>query len=182
MNRSIVTTRYARALALAVENNDALVKIQQDLRDLRAMVGESHELRDTLSNPAIRSDRRSAVAEGVLNAMQADPIAISFVKTLIARGRISQLAAVLESFDEEVDRRLDRVTAQVISARPLSDEQREHIVQAASRMANRSVDCVTKTDPSILGGAVIRLGGYRIDGSLRARLNRLKAALLAEEN
>ena len=36
---------------------------------------------------------------------------------------------------------------------------------------------VTRIDPSLLGGAIIRAGDLVIDGSIQSRLNSMKAAL-----
>ena len=38
-----------------------------------------------------------------------------------------------------------------------------------------------RIDPEILGGIIVRLGDTVIDGSLRARLDRIRATLLTEE-
>jgi F-type H+-transporting ATPase subunit delta len=46
-----------------------------------------------------------------------------------------------------------------------------------SRITGKSVQLFQKVDPSILGGAIIKVGEQIIDGSLRRKLDQLKERL-----
>jgi len=41
----------------------------------------------------------------------------------------------------------------------------------------KTVDMTVETDPSLLGGAIIKAGDLVIDGSVRGRLHKLSTAL-----
>lgn len=89
-------------------------------------------------------------------------------------GLLPEIHALYEKLRAEAEHAID---AELISARPVSDEQRERIASALSSRLGREVRLVCKTDEGLLGGAVIRAGDLVIDGSALGRLNKLASAL-----
>jgi F-type H+-transporting ATPase subunit delta len=67
----------------------------------------------------------------------------------------------------------------VVSAAPLDDAQQKTLSEALARKLKREIRLHAELDPSLLGGAVLRAGDLVIDGSLRARLERMAYALTA---
>ena len=64
----------------------------------------------------------------------------------------------------------------------MSDDQCNDIVASLEKFSGMHVRIENAVDPSILGGIIARIGGTIIDGSVRARIERLKQSLLPEEN
>ena len=62
-------------------------------------------------------------------------------------------------------------------AHPLSIEQQSALTAAISKATGKIVDLTFLVDPSILGGVVAKVGDTIIDGSIRHRLDQLKAAI-----
>lgn len=69
------------------------------------------------------------------------------------------------------------MTADVISARELTQEQADKISAALKKRLGRNVTLNTSIDESLLGGAIIRAGDLVIDGSALGKLNRLANAI-----
>ena len=67
--------------------------------------------------------------------------------------------------------------AEVVTARPLNDDQIGQLKQQLRARAGRDVNIDASVDPSILGGIVVKLGSQRIDASIRTKLNRLASAM-----
>ena len=59
----------------------------------------------------------------------------------------------------------------------MTDAQRKRVTKALKAKFKRSVVLDCKTDPSLIAGAVIRIGDRVIDGSARGRLDKLATAL-----
>ena len=68
--------------------------------------------------------------------------------------------------------------ARITSAAPLPADELETLKAALRRRFGREVEVETAVDPALLGGAVIDAGGVVIDGSLKGKLGRLRAALV----
>ena len=62
------------------------------------------------------------------------------------------------------------------SAVELSAAQKTHYAEALAKRLGREVRLSCQTDPSLLGGAVVRADDLVIDGSVRAGLTQLAAA------
>ncbi len=78
---------------------------------------------------------------------------------------------------KDVDMKADASSAEVTSALPLTDEEKETVKQDVLRRLGESATITFRVDPSILGGLVIRLGDRMIDGSVAGQLQVLRENL-----
>jgi F-type H+-transporting ATPase subunit delta len=69
------------------------------------------------------------------------------------------------------------IQAQLITAFPATDAQKQTIAAALKQRFGRDVQLGYITDPTLMGGAVVRAGDLVIDGSVRGKLARLGTAL-----
>ena len=63
------------------------------------------------------------------------------------------------------------------SALPVSDSEQQRIADALTARLGRKVELVCRINETLVGGAVIRAGDLVIDGSVRARLEKLAVAI-----
>jgi len=84
---------------------------------------------------------------------------------------------VIEAFLAELASRRGEVTAQVVSAQPLSDAQRQSLDERLRRAVGGKVAIETRVDPSLLGGLIVKLGSRMVDASLSSKLQRLQLAM-----
>lgn len=177
---SIVTSRYARALAEVVLAPGSSVDQQTALDQLRALeslIAESSALRTVLLSPAVPASKKRAIA-----AKLAGPLGIAkplrnFLFVLIDRRRIGLLSEIREAFEAMLDERNGVVRADVTSAAGLSDSQRESLQAQLSRLSGKRVRLEFREDPKLLGGVVARIGSTVYDGSVRGELDTLRKRL-----
>jgi F-type H+-transporting ATPase subunit delta len=101
----------------------------------------------------------------------------NFLETLAHNRRLGllpEIAAVYETLRAQVENVAD---VQVISAFPLDTKQRERLAAALQKRLRCEIRLNCEVDPQLIGGAVVRSGDIVIDGSLRARLERLAAEI-----
>ena len=65
----------------------------------------------------------------------------------------------------------------MVSAQPLTPEQLSAIGTALKKVVGTQVVLSTRTDPSLLGGLVVKVGSRMIDSSLKTKLLRLSFAI-----
>ena len=70
--------------------------------------------------------------------------------------------------------------ANVVSARDLTEGEKKQLRAALERLSGRRVEARYDLDPALIGGAVVRVGSTIYDGSVRTRLERLRARLESE--
>ena len=74
-------------------------------------------------------------------------------------------------------RQRGEVTAEVASAHPLTADQLASLNETLRASAGKDVNIITKVDPNLLGGLVVKMGSRMIDSSLRTKLTSLKTAM-----
>ena len=71
------------------------------------------------------------------------------------------------------------VRAQVRSASDLSDGELEALRESLARVTGKAVTIEVRTDPDLLGGAIVQIGSTVYDGSIRTQLDEMRRRLAA---
>jgi F-type H+-transporting ATPase subunit delta len=172
--------QYANALAdIAVAQGGAEAVLKQ-LNDFGALYADSPELRNVLSSPAVTRAAKHGVIEKITARMRAPKILHNFLFIIADRQRMHALPEIVASFQEVIRQRQGIAEAEISSAAGLSATQKTEIKKTLERLTGKRVEPKYSIDPALLGGAVVRIGDTIYDGSLRNRLNDLRARLAAE--
>lgn len=141
-----------------------------------AAVAHDPAMRAYLDNPRLTRD---AAAQGFLSVCEGriDDPGTNLVRLLADNGRLMLLPEIAALYEVMRAGAEGKVGAQVVSARPVSEEQQAHIAAALKKRLGREIELVCEIDEGLIGGAVIRAGDLVIDGSMRGRLERLAARL-----
>ncbi|MCF6284026.1 MAG: ATP synthase F1 subunit delta [Candidatus Hydrogenedentes bacterium] len=182
MKHYLIADRYARSLSGAIKDDDALEAALEALQGISQLFADNRDLHSVIANPAIAVGKRVAILNAILDHGDTPELLKKLVATLVQRGRITLLPDVAELFGAQTDIRLNRISAKVTSAVELSEEQTKNITASLEKFSGMHVRINHTVDPEILGGIAARIGGTVIDGSVRARIERLKQSLLPEEN
>ena len=114
---------------------------------------------------------------GLAPQLNLDPITSNFLGVLAKNGRKGQLRDIVRLFRRLASEHRGETTAEVVTARPLSDDQLAALRQQLRTRAGRDVNIDATVNPDILGGVVVKLGSQQIDASIRTKLNRLALAM-----
>mgnify|MGYP006420946031 CR=1 FL=1 len=169
--------RYAHALLDLAETKNKLDAVAEDLRGLRQLVDQSGEMRQLLRSPMVSRGQQTAALRNVLEKAGADETTVKFAMVAARNGRAFALPEMADAYLTELARRRGEVTAQVTTARELTDKQRQQLEQALRQGVGGKVNIEASVDPSLIGGIVVRVGSRMIDNSLRSKLNRLQHAM-----
>jgi F-type H+-transporting ATPase subunit delta len=164
---------YARALLDIVSAEGHLDDVEDELFRFARIVEGNDDLRMSLSNPGLPLDRRAAIVDELLEN-RALPITRAIATFVVGAGRGHDLPAIVDRFVDLAAQTRERTVAEVRSAVPLDDEQRQRIAQALSRATRKQVEVKVIVDESVLGGIVATIGDTVIDGTVRHRLDQLK--------
>lgn len=166
---------YARAAFEHARAAGDLAAWQAALSELAAITAEpkvAAAMRDPNQTAAQRAATLSALAG------DAAPSAVANLLSIMAdNGRLSLLPEVAMLFDQLKQAVESTVAVHVTSAYPLSDTETQQLADTMQEKLARSITLTSETDPSLLGGALIRADDLVIDGSVRGRLNKLAGTL-----
>jgi len=180
MKYYLLAERYARGLLKALPASE-LDQAAKCLRDFRRTFRDHADLRHVLSNPVLPIVQRQAILEKVLEKLGTTEAVHHLLVAMLRRGRITIINDVARVFSLLSDEALNRANVAVTTAKALSTEQEQRLQTAIAQFSGKTVRCDFEVEPRILGGVIARYGDMLIDGSVRARLNRLRDALLPEE-
>jgi F-type H+-transporting ATPase subunit delta len=177
---SVFAARYARALAdVVLEAKLNPAEVLQQLEDFAATFAGSKELREVLLNPSLPTAHRVAILDAVNRRIGCGPKVRNFLAVLISRERLTALSEIVEEYRLEMNRRLQISDAEVVTARPLQDQERAKLEREVGKLAGTRVNATFRQDKSLIGGAIVRIGSTIYDGSVRGRLERLRERLVS---
>jgi len=182
MSARVIAERYARAFAETVADDGALARAHTELEELSAVLAEHDGLRRALVGYTVPAAAREAVLEELLERFEDENGARRLVRTLYARKRLDRLSDVVAALGQVLGARLNQIYAEVVVAEEMLSDQKERLRARLAEHYGKSVSIETQVDPDILGGVVVKTEGLVIDGSLRSQLERIRTALLTQEN
>jgi F-type H+-transporting ATPase subunit delta len=172
--------QYANALADIALAQGAAEPALKQLNDFSSVYAQFAELRTFLASPAVALDAKHAVIEKLIARMGASKIIRNFLFVIADHRRTQLLPEIVATFQQVVRQRQGIAEAEISSAVELSEAQKTEMAKTLARLTGKKIETKYSLDPSLLGGAVVRIGDTIYDGSLRSRLNELRARLAAE--
>jgi len=172
--------QYATALADIALEQGAAEPVRKQLEEFGAAYAESAELRNVLSNPAVERTAKHGVVEKLVARLGASRIVRNFLFVVVDNQRTHLVPEILQSFEDVLRQRQGVAEAEVTSAAELTAPQKTQIQQTLERLTGRKIQANYSLDAALLGGAVVRIGDTIYDGSVRSRLNQMRARLAAE--
>jgi F-type H+-transporting ATPase subunit delta len=169
--------RYATALFELARDAKQIDTIEASLATVRAGLDQSDELVALIKSPVIARPAAAKAVAAAAGVMGLDPTTTKFLGVLADNRRLGQLPAIIRAFRSLAARHRGEVTAEVVSAHVLTDEQVDALKQGLRARVGREVSVDLSVDPSLLGGLVVKIGSQMIDSSIKTRLNTLAHAM-----
>jgi F-type H+-transporting ATPase subunit delta len=167
---------YAEALFGAAKEHGRLKQVHEALSDFATAVAETPELRSVLRNPQLDPAAKSRILADI--AGDEEPLFKNFLLLTVEKGRAGEIEEVEREFERLMAREERRLTVELTTARELSDAEAAAIVAQIEKQAGRTVEATRRVDPALIGGVVMQAGSYRVDASVRGRLERLRQELV----
>lgn len=172
-----VAERYARALFMITEKRGETPRALEDLKGLWTVLQPGTPAGRLVATPMVRlSDKRTAVQQ-VLASRALRSVAV-FADLLLKKKRLGELATIVTEFEALVEKKQGVQRAQVVSAVPLQDSERERVHATVEKLTGKKIRLTAEVDPRLLGGALVRIGDRVIDRSVRSLLEAIEQRLL----
>ncbi len=169
--------RYATALYELADEAKALDAVAEDLRTLRAMIAESADLRRLLRSPVLgRADQARAIT-ALAAHVKLSPLVGKFLGLVAQNRRLFAVSAMIDAYLAELARRRGEAAARVSVAHKLTAAQTAALTEALRKVVGGKIAVEVTTDPTLIGGMVVRLGSRLFDTSLKTKLARLQLAM-----
>jgi F-type H+-transporting ATPase subunit delta len=150
--------------------------VNEAITDFASAIKQTPELRAVLRNPQLETSAKARILEDL--AGDDDPLFRNFLLVVNDKGRIGELEEIAKEFERLMAREERRLSVELTTARELTDAEARAIIDQIEKAAGRKVDATRSVDPELVGGIVLSAGSYRVDASVRGRLERLRQTLV----
>jgi F-type H+-transporting ATPase subunit delta len=173
-----VASTYARAFADVVfsahlDANRAVA----GLREIARLLAESADLRRVWENPAVPAEQKRRLLDAIVQREDIDKPVRNLVAVLMDHRRVQFLERIIEQLEKELDARMGFAEAQFSSARELSEAEKRALEVEIEKTTGKKVRARYALDPSLLGGAMVRVGSTIYDGSVKGQLEKIREAM-----
>ena len=172
-----VAGRYAAALFDLAEEQKSLDEVAADVDTIRALLAESVDLRRLASSPVIGREPQGRAIAVVLEKAGISELTRKFVGAVAQNRRLFALDGMCAAYSNLLASRRGQMTAEVISAQPLTDKHRLALEKEIRKAMGSKVQVDASVDASLLGGIIVRVGSRMVDSSLKSKLQRLELSL-----
>ncbi len=144
--------------------------------EMLSEIAEHPDFNALVSDPRItREQVLSVVLE--ITGEHLDEQAQNFVKILSHYRRLSALPLIARQFESLRAEDEGVIEAELEAAYELDSEQQAQLIEALQQRMGRKVRLTSQINKDLIGGVVVRTGDWVIDGSIRARLDKLASSL-----
>lgn len=173
---SEIARTYARVLFDLAVTADAVDAVDAGLATVVEAVRGHIDLRTALIDTQVPAEKKRDVLRGIFGE-QVAPEALAVVTLAVDRGHVDVLGDIAREYSAISEKERGIVVAEVTTAIVLDEAMRESLVKKLSAQLGRPVSLREKVDASILGGAIVRVAGRVLDGSLSSQLDAMRTTL-----
>lgn len=174
----LISKTYGDALfELAVEEEKVDV-ISEEILEIRKILEDNSEFGSLMNHPKITKEEKLQMAQQVFGDRISKEL-MGFLTIIISKDRYTDIDAILDYFIAEVKKYKGIGIATVTTALPLREQQCRSVEEKLLQTTGfREMEMHYETDPSLIGGMVIRIGDRVVDSSIRTKLTDLERTLL----
>jgi F-type H+-transporting ATPase subunit delta len=174
---STIARPYAEAAFSLADGTGKLAEWSAALANLAAVAADAR-VRAVIGDPNLSSAKIAGLFLAILGGKLSGD-AENFVRVLADNGRLVVLDEIRAQFDALKNEREGVVEAEVVSAFEMDKSQVADLVVRLEKHTGKKVKAHVTVDKALIGGIKVVLGDKVIDGSARAQLGALEAALKA---
>ncbi|MXQ08498.1 F0F1 ATP synthase subunit delta [Alphaproteobacteria bacterium GH1-50] len=169
-----VASRYAMAVFELAKENGEIDALERDIAALDGAIADSADFRDLIHSPIYSRDQQSAAVAALADKMGLTATVANTLKLMASKRRLFVLPHLLMVLKDVIAEEKGIVTAEVRTARPLSDEQAANLEATLKDAVGKDVTMQISVDESLIGGLIVKVGSKMIDTSIKSKLAALQ--------
>jgi len=165
-----IAKKYAQLLFDEASRAKILNKVSDEISALSGAIFLHHEVAYGLTSPIVKN-KAEILLEKVLNRYKITPLVSHFLRILVRNKRLADLASIAEAYNNLIETMDGTKVVGVISSKKRLPVDESKILKLLERsLVTDKISVKYTTDPSIIGGIVIKYDSTVIDASIRGAL------------
>ena len=174
----LISKTYGEALYEIALQEEQTTEYLSQIRQLRKILDENPDFVRLMLHPSVSKPEKLSIAESVFRGRLADQL-VGFLLTVVDKERFGELDAIFDYYTDRVKEEQGIGVAYVTTPERIDVvTQKEVERKLLETTSYKEMEMHFETDPSIIGGIVIRIGDRVADASVRSRIDDLTKQLL----
>ena len=166
---------YAKALYELSDECGSADAVMNEAMLVCSLLSENPEYAKLLDTPAVPKQERIALINEALGTL--DKNLLSLIKILSEHHAAHTFPRVAREYSAIYDEAHGIVRAEIISARPLTEEQLSRLTKRLEEKSGKTVKLTATVDEGTLGGAKLRYLGMQLDATVKSRLEAARRSI-----
>ena len=172
-----IAGRYALALFDVVKESGGIDQLSDQIAELGTALADSDDLRGLIASPLYSRQQQQDGIAAIAKKMGLSTALANTLALMAQNRRLFALPQLLSRLQELIAEARGEVTADVVSAVALNDEQKQRLTATLAEKSGKTVKLNTRVDETLIGGMIVRLGSQMIDSSIKSKLASLQNAM-----
>jgi len=166
--------RYAHALYSAATKENALDKMEGDLKTVADSLQKDPALRSFLTNPSVQRTEKVEATKALVEKTSVTPLVKNLFVAMAENGALGITDGILGAFTKIMCAQRKEVVVEVTTAKQLNSSQESKVNAALNKFLKEGevLKMTKKVDPALLGGMTVIIGDKFIDMSLAKKLRK----------
>ena len=170
MDIGVISVRYARALLKSATDAKAEDAVYTEMQQLAKSYADVPQLRPTIDNPMLSKTEKEKL---LLTAVgkNPSPLVKAFVALVLKEDRESVMQFIAHSYVTLYRQQKNVIRGRLITATAVTPATEQKMRQMVESKTNGTVEFETEVNPDIIGGFILEYDTYRMDASVKSKLN-----------
>ena len=176
MDIGVISVRYARALLKSATDAKIETDVYKEMQTLAKTYSEVPQLRQTIDNPMLSKDTKQQL---LLTAVGEKPCELTkaFISLVLKEDRENVMQFIANSYVTLYRQQKNVIRGRLITAAAVSPATEQKMRQMVESKTNGTVEFETEVNPDIIGGFILEYDTYRMDASVKSKLNSILQTL-----
>ena len=176
MDIGVISVRYARALLKSALDAKIEDKVYLEMQTLAKSYLEVPQLRLTIDNPMLSKDKKEMLLLTAVGTKASD-LTKAFIQLVLKEDREGVMQFIANSYVTLYRQQKNVIRGRLITAAQVSPATEQKMRQMVESKTNGTVEFETEVNPDIIGGFILEYDTYRMDASVKAKLNSILTQL-----
>ena len=176
MDIGVISVRYARALLKSATAAKIEQQVYAEMQQIAKSYIEVPQLRATIDNPMLSKDKKEALLLTAAGQQPSD-LMKAFIQLVLKEDRESVMQFIANSYVTLYRQQKNVIRGRLITAAAVSPETAQKMRRMVESKTNGTVEFESQVDPDIIGGFILEYDTYRMDASVKTKLNSILTTL-----
>ena len=164
--------RYARALLKSATDQQQEDTVYQEMMTVARSYLDVPALRHTIDNPMLSKDKKEVLLT-VAAGEKPCQLTKAFIALVLKEDRENVMQFMANSYITLYRKQKNVIRGKLTTAARVSAQTEQRMRQMVESKTNGSVEFETEVNPDIIGGFILEYDTFRMDASVRSRLNNI---------